>query len=404
MLKPALPDQESRLDHSQSQPIDPSALRVTKHDSLDDLPDSAHQLLAQEERQRFFNGRSWYEVFCRTCLDDGQRPTFYHLVSPHGQLILPLLTPLGRMGCKLSNRQLGEGSAMSMTNYQTAYYAPITDQPDEVMSQSLVQLALHLKAQGLGVIEFNHLDTSVPANAVLRPAFERAGFSVVGSSEEPIVFEHVEGLSYKDYMATRSSNLRKNINRRRNKLQKFGKVAFVVKRDSVGIENFIRDYQQVQQSSWKPTEVYPDHVPELIRVTAEHGQLCLGMLYLDDHPVAADLTILSDGNATSKKAHYDEAMRDHHVGDILTSFMFEHLIDVENVKNIDLGKTTASYKMKWTREQRRMSSFVAFNPHTVKGQYLRAVFRSKILSRSLLSNAKSKIIHMIDAAPSLRGS
>jgi CelD/BcsL family acetyltransferase involved in cellulose biosynthesis len=394
--------QDFRIESTPSAWTGACAWRIADHRHPKDLPKPARALLAEEGRRRFFNGLSWYEVFCRTCLDDGQEPTFVHLTSSRGQVILPLLTPLGRLGCKLSARPLGEGSAMSMTNYQTAYYGPIADMAPEDLAKALEGLARHLKSRGLNVLEFNHLDRAIAANAALRPAFERAGFKTIDCQEEPIVFERVEGQSYADYMAARSANLRKNIKRRRNKLESFGKLAFVVKRDPAGIEAFIRDYQKVQAASWKPAEVHHDHVPDLIRTAAEHGHLCLGMLYLDDRPVATDLTILCDGHATSKKAHYDQAMRDHHVGDVLTSFMFEHLLDVEGVRGIDLGKTAASYKLKWTRDQRLMSSFVAFNPQTIKGQMLRAAFTSRKLSRSLLSNAKAKAVHLSSAVPGLR--
>ncbi len=280
-----------------------------------------------------------------------------------------------------------------MTNYQTAYFGPITDQANDDLSLSLENLAIHLKTQGLVAIEFNHLDMAMPANDQLRSAFDHAGFKTIECIGEPVIFENIEGRSYQDYMATRSSNLRKNVKRRRCKFEKLGEVQFVVKRDPAGIEKFIADYQQVQASSWKPDEFYEDHVPELIKIAAEEGNLCLGMLYVDAKPVATDLTILSDCNATSKKAHYDAAMRDYHVGDVLTSYMFEYLLDVENVKCIDLGKTAASYKLKWVKDQCPMHGFVAFNPYTIKGQILWANFKSRRFCRSVLSNIKSKVIN-----------
>ncbi|MEM8948042.1 MAG: GNAT family N-acetyltransferase [Pseudomonadota bacterium] len=377
-----------------SQPFsfNPDASRISDYPNPDHLPDAARWLLAKEGQRRFFNGLSWYQIFCRTCLQQDQEPTFLYLSSPRGQVTLPLLTPLGRPGCRLSEKRLGQHSCMSMTNYQTAYYAPISDLPAEDLPAALEQLARHLKTRGLSVIDFNNLDSAIPANAALSGAFERAGFKVHNYDDEPVVFEQVEGLSYQDYLAKRSSNLRKNIKRRRRQIEKVGKVDFVLKKDPDAIEPLIGDYQKVQAASWKRPEVHCNHVPDLIRTAAQNGHLRLGLLYLDDQPVATDLTFLADGRATSKKAHYDQAMRNHHVGDVLTSFMFEHLLDVDNVKTIEPGKTAVSYKLKWTVDQRPMNGFVAFDSRTLKGQSWRLRFQAARRTRSLLSTIKSKIV------------
>lgn len=383
-------------DAGQQQASSPSSTQeIACYDSLDDLPNSARKLLEEEGQRRFFNGLSWYDVFCRTCLDHGQKPAFYHLTSVEpegGQLILPLLTPLGRSGCKVADRQLGQNSCMSMTNYQSAYYGPITNLSGEVLTRSLEQLARHLKAERFTVIDFNHLDTAISANASLRTAFKRAGFAVHDYLDEPVVLEDVDGRHYADYMKDRSSNLRRNIGRLRRKLEKVGEVRFVVEAGGPNLAQAIHDYETVQKASWKEEETYQDHVPALIQAAAAAGLLRLGLLYLDGRPVATDLTIISDGNASGKKGHFDEDMRQHKVGEILTSHMFEYLIETDHAKSIDFGKSAAPYKLKWLKQQRPMHGFVAFDPLTVNGQYWQLRLKATDLSRALLSKLKSKIV------------
>ena len=153
----------------------------------------------------------------------------------------------------------------------------------------------------------------------------------------------------------------------------------------------ITDYETVQKASWKDGETYRDHVPALIEAAADAGLLRLGLLYLNDRPVATDLTIISDGNVIGKKGHFDEEMRKHNVGDILTSYMFEHLIDTDRAKSIDFGKSAAPYKLKWVSQQRPMHGFVAFDPLTVNGQYWQLRMKATHTSRLLLSKIKSTI-------------
>ncbi len=376
---------------------DPVAARqplVHCYHDIQELPASAKALLEEEDERRFFNGLSWYRVFCYTCLDQGQHPTFYVAASRENQeqqLILPLLTPLGRAGSVISGSQLGPQTCMSMTNYQSAHFGPVTNTAGSDCAELLDGLATHLKAQRFSILDFNHLDPAIPANAALQASFTRAGFKTYGYPDEPIVFEDIAGRSYADFMGDRSAKLRRNIRRLRAKLEKIGQVRFELIKGGQGLEDGIRDYEAVQKASWKKDEVYTDHVPALIRAAADAGTLRLGLLYLDDRPVATDLSMLSDGHVTGKKGHFDNEMRQHHVGDVLTSYMLEHLIDIDKVRSVDFGKTAASYKLKWVKQQRPLNGFVAFHPATAQGQLSRFLFRSKQIARSRLSALKRKL-------------
>ncbi len=367
---------------------------VQYYGDFQQLPASVRTLLGEEEERRFFNGLSWYRVFCETCLDPDQHPAFYVATSRENQeqqLILPLLTPLGRAGSAISCSQLGPQTCMSMTNYQTAQFGPVTNTSGAVCADLLDGLAGYLKDQRFTVLDFNHLDPAIPANADLQAAFERAGFKTYIYPDEPIVFEDINGRSYADYMSDRSSKLRRNIRRLRTKLEKVGQVRFELMEGGKGLADAIRDYETVQKASWKKDEVYADHVPALIRAAADARTLRLGLLYLDNRPVATDLTIISDGHATGKKGHFDDEMRQHHIGDVLTSLMLEHLIDIDKARSIDFGKTAASYKLKWVKEQRPLNGFVAFHLGTSQGQLGRFLFRSRQIARSQLSTLKRKI-------------
>ncbi len=369
--------------------------KVRQYDGLEQLPISAKRLLEREGERRFFNGLAWYRVFCETCLDPGQSPIFYVVTSGTGdqeQLILPTLTPLGREGLKLSSQQLGEKTCMSMTNYQTVQFGPITNASEGVLPTLLESLAGYLKDHGHTVLDFNHLDTALTENMALQPAFERAGFTVYGYSDDKIIVEDIDGRNYADYMKDRSANLRHNIRRKRKRLKEIGQMRFSVVDGGPDLEEAIRDYEAVQNASWKPDEVYPDHVPALIRAAADAGTLRLGLLYLDEQPVATTLSFILDGIASIKKWHFNNTLREHHVGDLVMSHMVEHLIDTDRASCIDLGKAAASHKVKWVKHERSMHGFVAFHPGTLHGQFRRLRFRSEQIIRSQLSLLKRKYL------------
>ena len=76
---------------------------------------------------------------------------------------------------------------------------------------------------------------------------------------------------------------------------------------------------------------------------------------------------MAGGKATIYKLHYDEAYKDFSVGTILTAYMMEHVIQVDNVDEVDFGRGDEVYKQAWTSQPRPMGGFVAFNPSTVMG-------------------------------------
>lgn len=372
-----------------------SRYSIESFSRLQDVSPATRELLELESERRFFNGLSWYQLLCDTCLEDGQEPVFHVVVSTSDertQLVLPMLSPLGNPGSAVSTRPLGSGTAMAMTNYQTVQYGPISDAFGDELVSLIEELAVHLKGRGYALLDFNHLDPTIPANSMIEPAFRRAGYVTCAYIDEAISFEMFDGRGYDDYMASRSSNLRKNVRRRRAALDKAGDVDFVLTKGPDGLERAIEDYERVQKASWKAEEKHVDHVPGLIRAAAAAGHLRLGLLYLDGQPVATDLTVVSGGKATSKKAHYDLDMRQHHVGDILTSYMLEYLLDQEEVTSLDFGKSVVDYKQKWLKEQRQLQGFVAYDPKSIQGQFQGLRFRSNKLIRSKLSLIKGKLL------------
>jgi hypothetical protein len=111
----------------------------------------------------------------------------------------------------------------------------------------------------------------------------------------------VKGKSFEDYWAERPSKLR-NTARRRAKtaglrieiLERFDEKAWA-------------DYQSVYAASWKPAEGSPELMRRFVQAEAAAGTLRLGLAYMGDEAVAAQLWTVEHGVATIHKLAYREA-------------------------------------------------------------------------------------------------
>jgi CelD/BcsL family acetyltransferase involved in cellulose biosynthesis len=369
-------------------------VQVSVYDDVSSLPEVAKALMAEEGRKRFMNGLDWYRTFAATCLEAGQTPRFYVMTSkgaPAARLIMPMVTPLGRPGSRITERRLGRRTLMAMTNHQTRQFGPISDAEPAMRRKLLDGFAQHLKREGCSTVDVNHLDPDIPGTESILPALAVAGFAVQRYHDQTIVLDRFEGRSFADFLGDLSSKKRSNMRRERKKLESLGALRLDVLKGGDGLERAIDDYQAVQKASWKPDEIHAEHVPALIRAAADAGSLRLSILYLDDRPVGADLTFVSGGQAYGHKVHFDDAMRQHHVGDVLIGMHLENLLDRDKVEIIDFGKNATSYKLKWLKQQLRLDGVVAFNPATVDGQLQRLIYSTRSRTEAQLSALKRRL-------------
>ena len=68
-------------------------------------------------------------------------------------------------------------------------------------------------------------------------------------------------------------------------------------RDGAKLGPALDQYEQVYAASWKRSEPYPAFMRRLAAALADAGALRLGLLYVDRHPIAAQLWIVWHGRA-----------------------------------------------------------------------------------------------------------
>ena len=140
---------------------------------------------------------------------------------------------------------------------------------------------------------------------------------------------------FEQYFDSLPSQLKNTIRRKSKQLAKTGNFRIEIITTPDQAEHAITAYGKVYNASWKVPEPYPEFIPGLIRTYAASGALRLGLAYLDNEPVAAQIWIVSDGIASIYKLAYDERYAKLSAGSVLTTRLMERVIDVDKVHEID---------------------------------------------------------------------
>jgi hypothetical protein len=172
----------------------------------------------------------------------------------------------------------------------------------------------------------------------------------------------VAGRSFNDYLSSRSSQLRSNIQRGKGKLAKAGNWQIVIHRHlGAELEQAIFAFEAVYALSWKNPEPHPDFIANMCRMAATQGWLRLGVLALNDKPVAAQIWLTYQGVANIYKLAYDEGAMRYSAGSVLTAAMMEHALDNDQVHEVDYLTGDEPYKQDWMSHRRERRGIIAFD-------------------------------------------
>ena len=218
------------------------------------------------------------------------------------------------------------------------------------------------------VIRIWPLERDSPLSSLIHQALKQAGFIVQLYNNSYNRFEVTEGLTYEDYFKQRSANTRYHIRRCQRNLEKHGKVEFSLITRPDQLKEAVHAYIDVSDSSWKaPGTMYSLEGLQLIGLCAQKGYLRMGILRLDDVPVAADFWIVTNGSALCTRLAYHEEYKKLAPGVVLTHFMLQHILDEDHARVIDFGFGPDEYKGRWMNESRNYYGYMGFNPMSARG-------------------------------------
>ncbi len=343
-------------DHSPNSLVASSNIQVDSYQDIDGLPEDAKKLMAKAEQRNAELGLDWYRNLVKTVYPTDTGIRFYVLRKGDQTVaVVPLRAKQLKRGWELE----------SLSNFYTALYEPAM--ATNLKSQDLTALmpALRRDFPGVGAFRLSPMDPESHAYQTLLGAFRLRGwfpfeFFAFGNWYMPVQD------TWEDYLADRDGTLRSTLKRMRKKFLGDGGTLQLVTA-SADMPAAIAAYEKVYAESWKRPEPFLEFSPGLINMCASKGWLRLGIAWLNDQPIAAQLWIVGNGRAEIYKLAYSEAYKSYSSGTLLTSMLMQHVIEVDKAQEVDYLIGDDPYKKTWVSHRRERWGIVAYTPRSFAG-------------------------------------
>lgn len=316
------------------------------HDNISAAQASAAGALDRDRQKSLFDRLDWIEALHRMALRD-KPPLLLRAQDGRQEVWLPLVREsAGHMG--------------ALANWYNFTWRPIFGgEYDEVARLALLrQLAITAQEQGRR-LTLSPIPDEDGSASLLATAFEQSGWIVTMEECDENHILKLNGRSFDQYWESRPGQLRNTVKRK-------GKKGIVSTRiETEFSEESWRDYERVYARSWKPHEGSPAFLRQLAEQESAAGCLRLGLAYIDGQPVAAQFWTVENGIALIHKLAHDERHLSASPGTLLSAALFQHVIDVDHVDEIDFGTGSDPYKREWMEEMRPRYALEFFWPNHV---------------------------------------
>ena len=339
--------------------------KVRIYDNLEALPDSYLQLFdAEKTSSSFFASLPWFQNLFLNSLSKDHTIRLYGLEeNGSARLLLPLCF-IPRKNAWYLPRKL-----LAASNYYTSLFTLIQNGSIENCQENinlLINAVINEKTRWDSIDLHPMAIDSEQFNAI-QHACRSAGMAVQTYFCFGNWYLDVNGRSFHEYFDSLPSRLKNTLQRKYRSLAKRGDLEIKLIQTEDQLDAAIIAYEQVYHSSWKLPEAHPLFIAGLMRTCAQHGWLRLGVAYIADQPVAAQLWIVHKQIASIYKLAYDDRYANLSVGSILTSHMMQHVIDTDHVKEVDYLTGDDAYKQDWMSHRRGRWGLIAFNLHSMYG-------------------------------------
>ena len=268
-------------------------------------------------------------------------------------------------------RQRPGGPLLALGNYYSCLYGP-QGAAEAVLALSPAQWRQAVSAlphwRASGVLRLQPLDADSAWLVALERGLRSAGcwsdrFFCFGNWFQPVPMGGFDA-----YWRLRPSALRHSVERGRRRLDRAGDWRIDIHTPgSPGLEEGLAAYQSVYAQSWKSPEPCPDFMPGLVRMAAREGWLRMGVLWLGQQPLAAQVWLVHGAKANIYKLAYVKGHEKLSVGSVLTAALMRHVMDVDRVAEVDYLSGDDAYKRDWMAERRERVGLVVFDPRSPRG-------------------------------------
>ncbi|MDP2560680.1 GNAT family N-acetyltransferase [Psychrobium sp. 1_MG-2023] len=347
-------------------------------DDLSALSSSALELLEQHTASNIFLNKDWFTVLTEHALTADQQPYFACLndENNHTIAILPLLSQ-PRMQYGLTLRTL-----TSLTNYYSPQYDLIYNHAQINHAAGLTAILGELKK----LTSWDLIDIS-PLKPTQLEAFSQSAANINLFATPYWLtdnYYHPDLTTYSNYLTCRSSRVKNTLKRKTKKLTKSHQWQIDLYQSGEQLDEAIAQYHAVYNESWKKSEPFPEFINQLIYLASQQGWLRLGILSIEEKPVAAQLWLVANEHAYIYKLAYDEAYKAFSCGSILSTFLTEHVVEKDEVTTIDFLTGTDRYKADWMSHRQDLFGVQFGNSHTIKGLIINFANRLALLKREFM--------------------
>ena len=342
--------------------------RVRVYHDLVSLPESYKKLFGiHRQENSFFLSYAWFDNLIQNSLSIDHVMRFFVLEDESDGTASALA-----LMCYSSSRQRWYTlrKLIAASNYYTSLFHLIQDdcEPDSNGNINRLTRGLIEDASQWDCIDLHPMAVDSLQFASIQCAFKDAGALTQTYFCFGNWYLKLEGRNFQEYFKSVPSRLRNTIDRKSRQLEKSHGLQMTIVQTEAELELAAAAYEHVYTSSWKQSEAHPHFILGLMQVCAREGWLRLGIAYVDNKPVAAQLWMVHRGIASIYKLAYDENFSKFSIGSILTAHIMRHVIDVDLVDEVDYLTGDDDYKKDWMSHRRERWGIVAFNQATLKGK------------------------------------
>jgi len=348
---------------------------VCRSYSPEDIPASAIDCF-NSGNENFFCSYAWYENFLATVLIQDNNGSAQFLVDEQDnvvQVVLPLKVNIAK----------GTSSFESLTNYYSPFFQFNTKL---VKTEELLDFFVSFKQAQ------KNWDTLTLHAMAKQDVFNL--LAILNKSTLPCIpffcfanwYLEVNQRSFDEYFLGLSSRVRNTVKRKTKQFNRLDGARIEIISNSEDLEKGIKAFQSVYASSWKDEETFPEFISGLMTIASKQGALRLGVAYLNNVAVAAQLWIVADNTAYIYKLAYDEQYKKLSIGSILSATLMRHVIDIDKVAYVDYLSGDDAYKKEWMSHRRERWGVMIFNWRTLSGglkminQYTRFYFKKMFIN------------------------
>lgn len=322
-------------------------MKVRTVASIADLPPGAVAILSASPG--LFGKPEWWAVVLAHAMPQGAEACF--VIVSLGQAIVAVM-PMMR-----HRRQLQALTTPYSCEFRPAF-RPAISHLDRLAA--CTAFARYCRADA--TIRLDALPVEWEGLSALHDGAAKAGLPCLRFDHFGNWYDDVSGLDWPAYLQGRAGALRETIRRRLRRADTLPDARFELLTSPGDMDRAAEAFESVYARSWKEPEPYPAFNVALMRAMADRGWLRFGLWSIGGRSAAVQIWAVLDGRAMVLKLAHDDAYKAHSPGTVLTAQMLRHLLDRENVTEIDFGRGDDPYKKGWATRRRQRIGILLINP------------------------------------------